>query len=98
MSRLLLSLGVVLVEAAQRLATEPARSDVLAQQRTRPVLVVAELAMQHLGDRQARIEADQIGQLERTHRVIEAELDAGVDVRRGAEALVEAIASLVEQR
>src|SRR3569623_296174 len=94
----LLALRVVLVKAAQRLATEPAGRDVLAEQRTRTVLVVAELAMQHFGEREARIEADQIRELERAHRMVEAELHAGIDVVRGAVPLVEAVAGFIEER
>src|SRR5882762_1385676 len=98
LSGLLLTGGVVLVEAAADLLAEPARGDVLAEQRARPVLVVAELAVEDLGDREARIEADQIGELERAHRMVEAELHAGVDVARGAQALVEAVAGFIEER
>src|SRR3569623_494355 len=72
--------------------------DVLVEQRTRTVLVVAELAMQHFGDREARIEADQIRELERAHRMVEAELHAGIDVVRGAEPLVEAVAGFIQER
>src|SRR5512144_2898227 len=97
-SGLLLALRVVLVEPAADLLAEPARRDVLAQQRAWPVLVVAELAMQHLGDRQAGIQADQIGELERPHRVVEAEPHAGVDVGRRPQPFVEPVARLVEQR
>src|SRR5215831_664106 len=90
-SCLLLAGGVVLVEPAPDLLAEPAGGDVLAEQRARAILVVAELAVQHLGDREAGIEADEIGELERPHRVVQAELHAGIDVARGAEALVEAV-------
>src|SRR5262245_33345955 len=95
-SSFLLPLWIVLVETAHHLLAEPARRDVLAQQRARPVLVVTELAMQHLGDREAGVEADQIGELERPHRMIEAELDTGIDIARGAQAFIEPIASFVE--
>src|ERR1041384_8065471 len=78
-SGLLLAVRVVLVEPAADLLAEPAGGDVLAQQRTRAVLVVAELAVTHLGDREARVEADQVRELERAHRMVEAELHAGVD-------------------
>src|SRR5262245_60373577 len=76
-SGLLLALRIVLVEPAADLLAEPAGGDVLPEQRARPVLVVAELAVQHLGDRQAGVEPDQVGQLERTHRVVEPEPHAG---------------------
>jgi hypothetical protein len=67
---------------------EPARGDVVAQQHRRAVLVVAELAVQHVGDGEHRVEPDEVGELERTHRVVEPELRGLVDVFGGAEALL----------
>ena len=54
--------------------------------------------MQHLGDRQAGVQADVIGEFEWAHRVIQAELDASIDVRRRAEVFVQREARFVEQR
>src|SRR3569623_985884 len=48
--------------------------------------------------REAGIEAEQIRELERAHRRVEAELHAGIDVVRGAEPLVEAVAGFIEER
>src|SRR6476661_3499382 len=64
---------VVGVEPAPGLAAESPRLDVLPPQRTGPELRIAEALVQHLEDRQARVEADQIGQRERAQRVIHAE-------------------------
>src|SRR5512133_1941037 len=88
-SRNALMPSLVVIEAAPRLAAQPPRGDVLAEDRGRPVLVVPELAVEHLRDEQARVEPDEVGERERAHRMIEAELHAGVDVRRRREPLVE---------
>ena len=64
---------VVLVEAAPRLAAEPTRLHVLAEQRTRCVLRVAETLVEHLHDRHTGVEPDQIRERERAHRMVEAE-------------------------
>src|ERR1041384_3008805 len=95
-SGLLLAVRVALVDPGAALLAEPAGGDVLAQQRTRAVLVVAELAVQHLGDREAGVEADQVGELERPHRMVSPAPHAGIDVRRGAQPLVEPAARLAE--
>src|SRR6185503_1883513 len=61
------------VEAPAALAAEPAGGDVLPEQRARRVLGVAESLVQDLHDRDARVEADQVGERERPHRMREAE-------------------------
>src|SRR5579862_6791208 len=58
----------ILVEAAARLAPEPPRGDVLAQQRARPVLRIAELAVHDLEDRERRVEPDEVHERERPDR------------------------------
>src|SRR6476469_3925179 len=88
----------VFVETAPRFAAEPAGRDILAEQRRRPILVVAELGVQHFRDRQARIEPDQIRQFERTHRVIQSELHALIDVLDRSERLLQREARLVQER
>src|SRR5258706_5838130 len=85
------------VETASRFAAEPTCCDILPQKRRRAVLVVAELVVQHFRDRQAGVEADEVGQLERPHRVVETELDALIDVLDRAERLLEREARLVEK-
>src|SRR5665647_1464349 len=50
------------VEAALGLASEPAGLDIFHQQGTGPVLGVGQTLMQHLHDRQAGVEPDEIGQ------------------------------------
>src|SRR4051812_43446364 len=74
------ALIVVHVEAAPRFFAEPAGSDEILQQHGRAIFRIAELVLEHLGDRQHRVEADQIRELEWPHRVIEPEARAAVDV------------------
>src|SRR6266853_1773297 len=62
--------AAIVVKAALGLAAEPAGLDVFYQQRTRPVLGVRETLMQDLHDRQTGIEADEIGEFERPHRMV----------------------------
>src|SRR5688572_31311814 len=72
------SLGVV-EKAAAGLAAQTARGNTFPQKRTRRVLVVAEALVQHAHDRDARVQADEIGECERPDRVVEAELRDRVD-------------------
>src|SRR5262245_19143012 len=55
-------LAAIVVEAALGLAPQPARLDVFHQQRTGPVLGIGETLIQHLHDREAGIEPDEIGE------------------------------------
>src|SRR6478752_9608301 len=88
----------VLVEAAARLAPQPAGLDVAAQQWAWAVLVVPEPVVQHLHDRQAGVQADQVGQRERAHRVVHAQPHYGVDRLAVAHALHQAVDRLVDHR
>src|SRR5262249_45173214 len=72
-SALILFRGV-LVEPAAALPSQVAGPDHVAEQRARPVLRIAESAVQDLHDAQAGVETDQIRQLERPHRVVHAQL------------------------
>ena len=54
--------------------------------------------MQHVHDREAGVEADEVGELEGAHRVVGAELQRGVDGDDGADALVERVDRLVDHR
>ena len=64
----------VLVEAAAALLAEPAGGDVLAQQRARAVLVVAEPSCSTSAIARHGVEADEVGELERAHRLVDAQL------------------------
>ncbi len=70
----------VLVEPAAGLAAEQTGFDHPRQQRRRGVQRFLELLVQALGDGERRVEADQVGQVQRAHRVAAALDHAGVDV------------------
>src|SRR5205085_2875444 len=53
-------LAAIVVEAAIALAAEPTGLDIFYQQRARAVFRIGEAFVQHLHDRQAGIEADEI--------------------------------------
>jgi hypothetical protein len=91
-------LAAVVVEAATGLAAQPAGLDIFHQQRAGPVLGIGQAVMQHLHDRQAGVEADEIGQLQRPHRVVGAELHGGVDRLDRADALIKRVDRLVDHR
>src|SRR5262245_3231071 len=75
----------VFIDAAADFASQTTGPDVLHEQRTRTVLL-AHAALQILEDAQARIEPDEIDELERAHRMIETELQRFVDVACGGDA------------
>src|SRR5208282_4214222 len=79
---------IIYIKSAARFAAEISGIDVLLQQWTWAVLVVAEHPMHHLHDRKAGVQPDQVGQLERAHRLVGAELHRGVDIRYAANAFV----------
>ena len=91
-------LAAVVVEAALGFAAEPAGLDVFHQQRTGPVLGVGQALVQHLHHRQAGIEADEVGELERPHRMVRAEPHRGVDRLDRADAFVQRVDRLVDHR
>src|SRR2546422_11029433 len=61
------------IETAAALPPQPPRGHHLPEQRRRPVLVVAQIAMQHVENREAHIEPDQVGERERSERMIRSE-------------------------
>src|SRR5438445_13349686 len=72
------------IETAAALSPQAPRRHHSAEQRGRPVLVVAEVALQHLEDRETHVQADQVGEGERPERVVHAELHHAVHrFRRG---------------
>src|SRR6266436_1928262 len=58
------------IKSHARLSAEPPRRDHLLEQPGRTVLVRVQPVLQHLHDREADVETDQIGEGERTERVI----------------------------
>src|SRR5207302_5302395 len=67
------------IEAPAALAAQPPRRDQLPQQRRRTVFVVAQIALQHLEDRETHVQADQIGERQRPERMVHAELHDRTD-------------------
>src|SRR3546814_7030927 len=61
------------VEAAARLFADPARLDILDEQRGGAEFGVAGAAVEDADDFEAGVEADEIGQRDRSHRMVEAE-------------------------
>src|SRR3954469_23027408 len=73
----------IFAEAAAGLAAEAARGHQVLQERRRSQPRVAELAVQHLLDREGDIEPDHVQELEGAHRVAAAQLHRRVDVVQG---------------
>src|SRR4029434_483204 len=92
------TLARIVVETALDLAADPAGLDILHQQRARTILGIGQALVQHLHHRQAGVEADEVGKLERAHLRVGADLNAGVDRLDVADALVERIDRLVDHR
>ncbi len=88
--------AVVGVEAAAGLAAEHAGGDQLLEDRRRRVQPVAALAVHRLEDLVGRVEADQVEQLERAHRVAAAEPHRRVDVLARGELALEHRDGVVE--
>jgi 3-hydroxybutyryl-CoA dehydrogenase len=72
--------------------------DIFHQQRTRPVFRIGEPFVEHLHDRQAGIETDEVGQLQRSHRMMGTEPHGGIDCLDRADAFVEGIDRLIDHR
>src|SRR5690606_21227938 len=92
-----LALGAVHVESFARLASQPAGGDQVAEQGSWSVLAVTEVPVEHLTDRQHRIQADQIREGEGTQGVVEPEPNPRVDVGDARDALAQGQASLVQE-
>src|SRR5580704_3269025 len=65
---------LVRVEALARFPAKVSGGYHPAEQRTRPVLRIAEAVVHHVQDREADVEADEIGEGQRTHRVVQSAL------------------------
>src|SRR5687768_15356467 len=79
--------GPVVVEAEAGLAAELAVLDHAAKEHRRLVALIAELAVEELGHREHDVEADEVAQGERAHRVAAAELHRRVDLGGARQAL-----------
>src|SRR5438067_9639567 len=81
-------LSGVFVEAAAGLPAKTPGLDVLPEERRRRVPIVTEALLQDLHDGDARVEADQVGECERAHRMRETEPRDRVDRLRLGNALL----------
>src|SRR5690606_35910650 len=86
--------AAIIIEAALRLAAKPACLDIFHEEGARTVLGVREPVMEHLHDGEAGIEADKVGKLKRTHRVVRTELHGLVDAFDRTNAFIKRIDSL----
>src|SRR5262245_23515946 len=77
---------LVVVEAATRLPTQQPRVHHARQERRGRVERLLELLVERLGHRHGGVEADQVREVQRAHRVGAALHHAGVDVLGGGEA------------
>src|SRR5712692_5687138 len=64
----------VSVEPTSRFTSEPARGDVFLEQRARAILRVAKPFLQHVHNVHAHVQADEIGKLQRPHRMVHPQL------------------------
>src|SRR5690242_16626770 len=71
--------SLIAVESPTGFAAVPAGGHVLLEQGARPVLRIAEAFVQHVHNCKACVQADEVGKLQRAHRMIHAELHHGVD-------------------
>src|SRR5690242_9045585 len=74
------SVLIIGIETASGLASQVTRIDVLLEQRTGAIFVVAQHPMHHFHDRQAGVESDKVGEFQRPHRLIGPQLHRGIDV------------------
>src|SRR5690606_17283199 len=76
--------AAIVVEAAARLAAEPARLDIFHEKRAGAVFRIRKTVMQHLHDGEAGVEADEVGELQGAHGMVGAEAHGLVDAFDGA--------------
>src|SRR6267143_23298 len=86
------------IEPLPRFSAELFFGDHFLEQRRRLVLVRVQLVLQHLHDREADVEADQIGECERTERVIHAEFHHLIDTFGGRDSILHAEDRLIDHR
>lgn len=84
-----------MVNAAAALASKPASIHVLNQKGAGAILGIAEPGVDGTHDGEAGIQPDEVGQRQRSHGLVGAQLHARVDVRRGAHPLQQAIERLI---
>ena len=92
------SLLGVIVEASAALSSKQAAADHLLQQRVRTILVVQSLGVEDVHDLKADIQADQIAQSQRAHRMVRTEVHRLVNIFHGGKTLSVDGDTLVDHR
>ena len=87
-----------IVEAAGGFAAEVAGGDVFFEQGAGAVFGVAEAFVEDVHDVHADVEADEVGEFERAHRMVHAELHDGVDGFGRGDAFHDGVGGFVDQR
>src|SRR6478672_12969352 len=67
------------IKSLARLSAQLTGRDHTLEEDCRPVFILAEIAMQYLDDVQHDVQADQVGERQRPHRMIRAELERLID-------------------
>src|SRR5512135_3075618 len=88
----------VRVEAAAGLLPEVAGIDVLAKERARSVLRISQSLLQDVHHFEAGVESDQVGQRQRSHRVVRTHLHDRIDVGGPTDAFHQGVYRLVDHR
>src|SRR5208282_3748851 len=86
----------IIIEAAPGLAAEPARLDIFHEERTGPILAVGKALVEDVHDGETGVEADEIGELERPHRMMGAKPHADVDRLDRADTFIKCIDRFVD--
>src|SRR3546814_7895365 len=80
------------------LFADPARIDILDEQRRGAEFGVAGAAVEHANDFEAGVEPDEVGERDRTHRMVEAQTATRVDILHRRDALAELEEGFVDLR
>src|SRR5439155_1197161 len=91
------AVGSITVEAASALSPEMTRVNQLPQQRRSRETRVVEPVIEHTADVEVGIEADEVRQLEGSHRMVQAQLGPPVDVLARSQSLHQCPDRLVDE-
>src|SRR5882762_5937598 len=86
----------VCIEPLPRFPAELSFGDHLLEQRCRPVFLHVEPLLQHLHDREAHVETDQIGERQGAERMLHAQLHHRIDALSGRDTILHAVDRLVD--
>jgi hypothetical protein len=86
------------IHAYSTLLPKPASIDVLDEERAGAVLVISQTAVEYPKYGEADVQADEVGELQRAHRVVRAQLHPCVDVLFGCHSGVQSPEGLVDHR